>query len=101
MELAWANRHSGPTTAAGHGQVLLAMRALGVRNLAEAALLVARPSVRLRRAIAAVDAGHAVSMITVALARQRHRRVCVASAAVAVALALVTDPATCREFQCR
>jgi hypothetical protein len=68
---------------------VVAARVLGVRHLAQAAALAARPADVARPAIA-TDGLHAASMLGLALLAPRYRRAALASALVATALAVGT-----------
>jgi hypothetical protein len=65
----------------------MAARVLGIRNLAEGAILARHPSCRLVLGGAAVDATHAPSMVALAAARPEHRRPATASALTATSMA--------------
>lgn len=71
----------GPLDPAG----LAAVRVLGTRQLAQAAVGVAAPSARLLALGACADAAHALSMAVLALSDRRRRRPALVSGLIAVA----------------
>ncbi|HWG62863.1 MAG TPA: hypothetical protein VG253_14275 [Streptosporangiaceae bacterium] len=83
-----AGHSAGPAGPAGPAACRVA-RVLGARHIAQAAALCAGPARPARLAAgAAVDATHAASMITLALAERRVRRQVLADTAVELAFAL-------------
>jgi enoyl-CoA hydratase/carnithine racemase len=80
-------------TIGGHrmpGVAVRLVRLVGMRHVAEAALLGATNSARLARLVGGVDVCHALTMVAVAVAAPRFRRLALAGLAEALALGLPT-----------
>jgi hypothetical protein len=73
------------------------IRLLGARMAGQGAVLLVRPTVRMRRLGAFVDAAHASSMVGLALVSPRYRRPAVTSAAIAGASAWLEIASTLEE----
>jgi hypothetical protein len=73
------------------------IRLLGARMVGQGAVLLLRPTVRMRRLGAAVDAAHGSSMVGLAVLSRRYRRPAAASAAIAGASAWLEVASTLDE----